>query len=555
MTTKTYGQLVYSKEQNVWTITHAQPHVWIKLKSIFLKIPQWATEYAFANTPENCADLHWFMQRYPLALEPAHQALLKKQKQKHEAVVAELEKIFLPQYQPADIQLKEGFAARGYQKLFSEMFLRCQRMLLGDDYGLGKTLQSLLPMMDKRTLPALVVVQTHLAHQWKEDNIEKFTNLRAVILNGRKPYSLPPADVYIIRYSCLAGWVNALLELKLKYVVFDEAQELRRTESDKYRAAAKLSEAAMFCLGVTATPIYNYGEEVFNIMNALKPHCLGAEADFRREWCSGQGKRVTDPVALGTYLRDQHLFLRRTKQEVGLELPQVNTLTYAVGYDQAAVQAEEDLLKSLAMRVVSGLTREERFEASGEFDLRLRQLTGISKAREVAAFVKMVVESGESVLLAGWHRAVYDIWARELEGYNPVWYTGTESAAQKQAAKDAFLKGESKIMIMSIRSGPGLDGLQEVCAFVVVGELDWSPQVHGQFVARVDRPGQTRPVTAVYPVSEYGSDPAMVDVLGLKSSQSHGILNPFEAVPDQHSDESRVKKMAERFLEKRLEAV
>lgn len=85
---------------------------------------------------------------------------------------------------------------------------------------------------------------------------------------------------------------------------------------------------------------------------------------------------------------------------------------------------------------------------------------------------------------------------------------------------------------------------------IVLGELDWSPKVHDQLIGRVDRDGQTEQVTAIYLVSDYGSDPLIIDMLSIKSSQSHNIINPLTAVEEQFTDVSRIKILAERFLEK-----
>jgi SNF2 family DNA or RNA helicase len=147
---------------------------------------------------------------------------------------------------------------------------------------------------------------------------------------------------------------------------------------------------------------------------------------------------------------------------------------------------------------------------------------------------------------------VYDILLRELAEYNPVMYTGSESPTQKEAAKAAFLNGETDCFIISLRSGIGLDGLQARCNTVVIAELDWSPQVHNQVIGRVDRDGQKDQVTVIYLVSEFGSDPLIIDLLGLKASQAHGIINPLETkVADQYSDDTRIKLLAKKFLEKR----
>lgn len=192
----------------------------------------------------------------------------------------------------------------------------------------------------------------------------------------------------------------------------------------------------------------------------------------------------------------------------------------------------------------------ERGSAARELDMLARQTTGISKARYVAQYVRYLLEAGEPVVLTGWHRDVYEIWMKELHAYNPVLYTGSESPTQKNKSKEAFINGETNLFIISLRSGIGLDGLQHRCKTVVFGELDWSPQIHSQVVGRVDRDGQKNQVTAIYLISETGSDPPIVNLLGLKSSQSNAIIDPLSSPTIKHSDDSRMKILAKQYLNK-----
>lgn len=303
-----------------------------------------------------------------------------------------------------------------------------------------------------------------------------------------------------------------------------------------------------YCLGLSATPIYNYGDEIYSVLNLINDGCLGNHEDFLREW-TGYGKEVIEPKALGTYLREQMLMLRRTRKDVGRELPPINKIVHTVGYDEDAVTKANEIATQLAIRVTTGSFM-ERGQAARELDILMRQTTGISKAREVAEYVKILLENNEPIVLAGWHRNVYEIWMEELKEYNPVMYTGSESPAQKEAAKKAFINGETNLFIISLRSGIGLDGLQNRSNIIVLGELDWSPKIHDQLIGRLDRDGQQNQVTAIYLVSEYGSDPLIIDMLSIKSSQSHNIINPLTAVDEQYTDVSRIKILAERFLEK-----
>lgn len=548
MAIKTYGSIYYDANSNKWIISEAQPHVCIKLKAIFHKIgAHQSCPFQFDNTHENCHDLSWFMERYPLSITDTDKRKLIKSKKAHISNINELEQILLPEYKPSLVHLKNGYIARNYQTTGNEIYLKKKRLLIGDDLGLGKTMTGILSFFDPRTLPAVVVVQTHLQKQWQNE-IEKFTDLKVHLIKKIKPYSLPPADVYIIKYSCLSGWVDIFESRFFKSAIFDECQELRRSQSDKYSAARKLSQNVDFCLGLSASPIYNFGEEIFNVINAINPGSLGHHNDFSREWC-GYGKCVKEPKALGTYLRENFLMLRRTRHDVGRELPPINKIIHTVAYDEGAVEKAEEIAKQLAIKVTSG-SFVERGQAARDLDILIRHSTGVSKAKGVAEYVKILLENGEPVLLAGWHREVYEIWLKELAPYKPVLYTGSESPAQKEKSKAAFVNGESNLMIISLRSGIGLDGLQHKCKYVVFGELDWSPKVHDQVIGRIDRDGQTDQVTAIFLVSEFGSDPLIIDLLGIKSSQSHNIINPLIAVENQYSDESRLKLLAQRFLEK-----
>lgn len=554
MVIRTYGKLEFNKDKNSYCISKAEPHICIKLKNIFQVLRRGDTvPFYFANTPEHSSDLLWFMERYPLDVDPEAEKLLKSGKKKYINDINERERILLPDYIPVNAELINGEHARHYQLQARDIVMQVKRLLLADDMGLGKTLSAILCMLSGATRPAAVVCQMHLTIQWKRE-IERFAGLTVHIVQSRKAYNLPAADVYIFKYTSLSGWVDLFASSFFKMVTFDECQELRRTDSEKYRSAKKLAANADYCLGLSGTPIYNLGVEIYNILNLINPGCLGDYVDFSREWCNS-GIGVEDPKALGSYLRENMLLLRRKRKDVGRELPEVNTLIYDVEYDDKEVKKVEALARQLALATTSG-SFIERGQAAAELDIRVRHATGVSKAMSVAAWVRMFMETGEPIVLAGWHREVYDIWLKELADFNPVMYTGSETSKQKDEAVAKFLSGESNLFIISLRSGVGLDGLQKRCKTIISGELDWSPKVHDQLVTRLDRDGQQEEVTAIYLVTNWGSDPGIIDLLGIKSSQSHGIMDPLLAAQSQYSDEGRIKKLAQQFLkEKNIENI
>ena len=310
-------------------------------------------------------------------------------------------------------------------------------------------------------------------------------------------------------------------------------------------------------VGLSATPIYNYGGEIYNVMTAISPGSLGTRHEFLREWCDStmsDRPKISDPKAFGSYMREHGLMIRRTRSQVGRELESLTKIPHAIDANTDALSDIEDSAAELAQIILAQGEAKKgmKMMASEQLSNVLRQATGIAKAPYVADFVRMLVESDEPVMLFGWHHEVYEIWKSKLADLNPVMYTGKQSANQKEEAKQAFMSGESKVLMMSLRAGAGLDGLQHCCRTVVFGELDWSPGVHDQNAGRIHRDGQKDPVMAYFLISEFGADPIMADVLGVKRSQMQGIRDPeADLIQRSGSGDHNAKKLAEHFLKQR----
>ncbi len=438
-----------------------------------------------------------------------------------------------------------------------------RHLYLTDDFlPTHNTVTSICGFVDPRVLPAVVVTLTHLPSQW-ETEINRFTpNLIVHKLKRGQPYDILKdtdgeyPDVIVTNYHKLAGWAETLAPYT-NSIIFDECQELRHRGSQKYHAAKHLADACDFRLGLSATPIYNYGGEMFNVLDVLCPDRLGTNEEFIREWCTYGGQdakpRVKDPQAFGTYLREEGLMLRRTRAEVKRELPECQTVPHHIDVDPKALESMKGQAIELAKLILKQTQdfKGQKMQASGEFDNKMRQMTGIAKAPFVAEFVKFLIgDNDEKLVLYGWHREVYKIWMEKHKKFKPVMYTGSESPVQKDAAKKAFMEGDARIMLISLRAGAGMDGLQKVCKLCVFGELDWSPGVHEQCIGRIHRDGQDEPVTAYYLLANTGADPVMSDVLGLKKAQIEGVRDPNQdLVTKLQVNEDYIKQLAKSYLQ------
>ncbi|MFA0809304.1 SNF2-related protein [Microbulbifer epialgicus] len=556
MTSRTYGNLFFSSESGHWIIDKLEPHVALRFKQLFPRVPKHSSgPFNLNANVDTAADLQWFLKRYPLCVRGDDADLLEGHASAFYAEQAEAERILLPEWEPTIRPgLLPGERHRNYQLQALDFIDRVRQLLLVDDIGLGKTYEGLGVALLTNALPQIIVVEPHNQIQWIQ-KASSFINLRVHAAKGTRPYDLPNADIYIFKYTQLAGWVDVLTTGWLQSIVFDEIQNLRNgASSAKGQAASEIIQTIDIRVGLSATPLYNFGIEIFNIIDCfIKPGLLGSRQDFLREWCTdSDGRRgiVQDPDALGTYLRESLVFLRRTKADVGQEAKQVAPHIEWVEADQDGVKESEELAEQLAIRTLnSGFAEAGR--AAREFDLRLRELTGIAKAKATAGYVRMLIETGTPVLLFGWHREVYRIWAKELADLNPLFYTGTESPTQKEKAKKDFIEGKSDLLIMSLRSGAGADGIQHRCSTAVFGEFDWSPEIHKQCIGRLDRDGQLYEVFAFYVATNFGSDPHLIDVLGLKAGQSRGIKDPGMKEKVYQADVNRIKNLARDYLKLR----
>lgn len=550
-----------------WEIT-ARPDVMMRLKRILPKVEtKRSGAVLVTDTPSVAHELRWILDMWALEMHDLDRQYLERCAGEYIARQEGIQRL-LAGDRPADDFQEPSAHVDEYQLQAADLALMNGGLLLADDLGMGKTFSALLMLRDPKALPALIVVPTHLTKQWQEELAALLPWLRSHIVRTVAVYE--PAtkremkghepDVLITSYSKLYGWADHLAG-EVSTVIFDECQELRVDKSRKTIAAGQIADAANYRMGLSATPVFNYGGEIYNILDVLAPNYLGSRQEFAREWGVARGEvdvsggtRSVKAKALGEYLRAEGLLLRRTWRDVGRERPEIPIkIPHAIDADAELIEEATSNARALAELILNrGGTQQEIFEAERDLDNKIRQATGVAKAPHIASFLKMLLETEDKVVVFAWHRAVYSILLEELADFNPVLYTGSESGAGKRRAKEAFTEGDSRLLLISLRSGAGLNGLQLASHVAVFAELDWSPAMHDQCVGRLARPGQKNQVLAYYLLAETGCDPAMAEILNVKRMQSEPIRDPdadlLEAAPD-ISD--RVKRLAESVLQRR----
>lgn len=559
---ETFAKL--TKKDNEWRLS-GDPQVIVMAKRLFPGSQGRGAGVArFPATPRIMQDLVWLMHRWPIEIvdEAAFDADYERAVSHYHNRVAS-NKCLGPSSPGVNFTGK----LRPFQEEGLSWMLANPRTLLADEMGLGKTVQALAYLATQPVWPVLIVPPPHLMRHWhtalkmflqakplgKTEDLFGHNELSYHTLRGLTATPLPQAHIYLCHYLILRAWRTEIKAVAPERVVFDEIQELRKAGSEKYSAASFISADAQSVIGLSGTPIYNAGGEIWNVLNAVEYHCLADWDSFTREWCAGYGSDIVkSPDTLNTHLKREGLMLRRKKADVLTELPDKRRVVESVDSDsslfwQLAKEAVE-LAKSATMTedvLARGRLEREALSAT-------RKATGVAKAKGCSAFIRGLLDAKEPTLVFAHHHDVFDILGSELKDFTPSRISGRETEAQKAAAMESFQEGRTDLCFVSLRSATGLDGLQARARVVVFVELDWSPAVHTQAEDRAHRMGQHDSVLCYYLVSDCGSDPDIMDALGLKIAQFTGIMGDAPESEDERKKHGEAAKQHIRNIMDRL---
>lgn len=555
---RAYGTLSYNKRRKAWVIK-GEPNVIELCKRLFPGSDHGRRgEAMFTDHRRLVGEMNWLMLRYPLEIKAADKERWEAAIEEARAYVIKKELAALIPEQSDPPAGSFNGTLRDFQRTGLGYLLGHERCLLADEMGLGKTVQALAYLATKRAFPALIVPPPHLVLNWQKE-IARFLTIegrepKIHVIKGLKPYPLPEADIYIMHYLLLRGWKQALPEWPFSAVIFDEIQELRHAGTEKYSAASLLAGACERVIGLSGTPIYNTGGEIWNVVNILDFHFLGDFESFSREWCYGYGQSVVmKPELLGEYLKREGMMLRRTKQAVLHELPPKRRLVTEIDFDDSLYKKLfAPMLPMLSSLKQDGtLTPSQRALLENHISQEDRQLTGLCKAPYVCQFVRALVEGGEKVLLFAHHHKVMDEYKKALKSLSPAFVTGRETQQQKENAVMRFMNGKTDLLCISLRAASGLNLQRATC--VVFGELDWSPAVHSQAEDRAHRIGQTDSLLCYYLVSPGGCDQDMQETLGLKVSQFIGLMgDETQSNEILLENANHARKHVEKLLERQI---
>lgn len=473
------------------------------------------------------------------------------------------------------------------------------RALLCDEVGLGKTIEAGLILMEYllRGLVKRVLILTppSVIYQWQEEMAQKFnldfTLSEAPEFKEAGPEAWSRFDRIIA--SLYQAKRREQLELvqgtHFDMVIVDEAHYLRHRNTQAWKLVNGLNKK--YILLLTATPVQNDLEELFNLITLLKPGQLKTIGEFRKKFIV-RGDRLKPQNVVELQRLVGQVMIRNRRSTVGISFTQRHAHTVRVEpipgemelrqmvtglvrdiYPQVAPLRRSDVgatgrstlqrenyrevvqdipfnrftLKTLQMELgsspaalastVERLLSRPLADSNGERLKAIFQVAGSTQSSsKLTALVQTLsrLGKGEKAIIFTHYLATLQWLRRQLQDWPVEVYHGGLSAQQKDEVVERFRK-DSQLLLSTDAGGEGRN--LQFCNLLVNFDLPWNPMRIEQRIGRLSRIGQQRDVY-IFNLSSTGSvEDQILEVLDRKINLFELVVGELDLILGRLEDE------------------
>ncbi len=426
------------------------------------------------------------------------------------------------------------------------------RALLSDEVGLGKTIEAGLLIKEYLTRGLikrfLVLTVPSLVDQWEAELDEKF-HLPCATTNQGTFRSEPAAfwrehPGIVASLHTLKQPVHLAVAQTVSWdlLVVDEAHYLRNRTSVAWQAVNSLPR--QFLLLLTATPVQNSLEELYNLVTLLQPGQLPSPKEFRDRFIDRRKPhQPREPEELRRVL--QQIMIRNTRANAGINLPprRAETVLFqpAVAELEFWQRWEGEFRAELGPLTASQQTIWGRLllQAAGSSPAAWREALGRFPARAAVArwlaaaplegswarrcdLILPLTRGEGGVVIFTQFLATQTALAERLRAARvPVWViNGQTPPPDRQPITEEFHRHAGALLLT--HSGTEGRNLQ-FCHRLVNFDLPWNPMEIEKRIGRLHRLGQQHPVRIYNLVQQHTLQEYLLHILQEK-------LNLFELV-------------------------
>ena len=430
-----------------------------------------------------------------------------------------------------------------FQKEGSTFCASKDRCLLGDEMGLGKSVQALMSV--PRNSPAVVVCRAGIKYNWYEEAQKWRPDLRCSVVSGRDGFYWPdPSELVIINHDILPKifstpskipgeskprYMERLRTFRKElsslnpqasstYLIVDEAHDFKNYNSQRSKKLKEMCKIVKKVIGLTGSPLTNRPPELYGVFDVLgiAGETFGSFENFKKLFNAreevvnrlGQKKTVWGaPKPIVPELLKRSM-LRRLRCNVLPDLPQKTYTTVFVDIDDPTLKKKMDGL----LEDWESLISEGELPPFSSFS-EIRKQLAKSRIPQMMEAVEDAEDQNIPLVVFSAHLPPLDALITR-----PGWavISGDTPPDVRQKIVNAFQNNELRGVGVSIRAGGVGITLTNAWRALFV-DLDWTPAANWQAEDRIARIGQkSNKVEIIRLVSNHPLDIHVNRLLGQK---------------------------------------
>lgn len=439
------------------------------------------------------------------------------------------------------------------------------RVLLCDEVGLGKTVEAGIAMMEyiMRGLAKkiLILVPPSLIDQWYYEMERKFNQ---DFVRADDPSFKQMGDMAWEHYGKVIASISSakrkntaeiISSIQYDLVIVDEAHHLKNRKTSAWQFVNSLRKKYIFLL--TATPVQNNLEEIYNLITLLKPGQLKTYSYFKKNFVSDrEGLEAKNVSKLRELLSG--VMVRNKRSDVDIRFTKRLASTYTIHllpqeqklYDEISAFIRkrylEDspglsrfVLKSLqeemgsSFQALAGtlekLAGNEKLEACNrgallEFTNAADRIAmdGQVPGPKMLQLLKLINDFEDKMLVFTKYKATQEYISSFLMnlGFEVAQFHGGLRRKEKEEQIQYF-REKARVLVSTESGGEGRN--LQFCNALVNYDLPWNPMAIEQRIGRIHRVGQIRDVYVYNLAAENTVEHYILDLLDRK-------INMFELV-------------------------
>lgn len=382
---------------------------------------------------------------------------------------------------------------RPYQVVGVKFLLDRNSALLGDDMGIGKTVQTIVAMrilfQNGSITSALIVVPLVVLKNWDRELLKWAPLLNGVtVVRGPKGQRdlqwEKPAHVWVSTFGTIRSDIDHIKKHRqFDLVVLDEIQAIKNAATAQTQAIKRLPRKRAW--GLSGTPIENELNDLVSIFDFLKPGLLRGDG-----LTPDRARKQVEPF-----------FLRRRKKDVLGDLPDKKAFDVWLALEEQQREAYDRALNEGRVWLQE-LGNEITVTHVLQLLQKLKMLCNRHPQTGQSSKLDLLDEKLEEAVSEGSKALVYSQYldegvtfiAEHLKQYNPAVITGRISGSRRDREIERF-QGDSECKVFVATQKSGGVGLNLIAGnYVFHFDHWWNPATGRQAEDRVHRIGQTRDV-------------------------------------------------------------